>query len=340
MAYFAPYIDGTGLHMPSFDDRLEELWARYCEIFGADPDTSSSAPDYQLLSLLARNLDDVSQFVTQVYESMNPGIEPDSVGIYYITGHQSAEAAGGNALDLIMSQYGLTRGYTKTSYVDEPNDDTRCRGRLLYSLPSRGSVDLSSLESAVLSVYDGTSYNIRVYLNDTDTADSLGIPPRSVAVVVDSIGTGGEKRTKQVAQAIFDHLPPGIGTYGDTAVTITDAEGEEHTVNFSKATWAQLYTVFYITKQTGADEDLIKNSVAPWVVEYINSLPYGASLPLSKLIGVAYASNPEIAGTYVITAVCSSMNGSGWIWDVVNCPWNMHFFAGSRTGWMIQFVFS
>ena len=25
MAYFAPYIDETGLHMPTFDDRLEEL---------------------------------------------------------------------------------------------------------------------------------------------------------------------------------------------------------------------------------------------------------------------------------------------------------------------------
>ena len=37
MPYFAPYIDGTGLHMPTCDDRLEELWSRYCEIFGVDP---------------------------------------------------------------------------------------------------------------------------------------------------------------------------------------------------------------------------------------------------------------------------------------------------------------
>lgn len=58
MSYFAPYIDETGLHMPSFDDRLAELWARYCEIFDVDPALSASAPDYRLLSLLARSLDD------------------------------------------------------------------------------------------------------------------------------------------------------------------------------------------------------------------------------------------------------------------------------------------
>ena len=103
MAYFAPYIDETGLHMPTFDDRLEEFWTRYCEIFGADPDTASSAPDYQLLSLLARNLDDVSQFVSRIYESMNPGIEPDGIGIYYYTGYQSAPSAAGNGLAVASS---------------------------------------------------------------------------------------------------------------------------------------------------------------------------------------------------------------------------------------------
>ena len=41
MAYFAPYIDGSGLHMPAYEDRLEELWDRYCEIFGVDPSSKT-----------------------------------------------------------------------------------------------------------------------------------------------------------------------------------------------------------------------------------------------------------------------------------------------------------
>lgn len=340
MSYFSPYIDGTGLHMPTYDDRLAELWDRYCEIFSADPDTDSSAPDYQLLSLFARVLDDVSQFVVQVYDSMNPGIEPDNVGFYYITGYQSAPSAAGNALDLLMAQYGTAREYIPGGYPEPVIEDFRCRRKMMSALAEKGSVDLMALEASVRNVFDGMDVPVRVYLNDTDMTDSLGIPPRCVAVVVDELGTGTEKRMQQVAQAIFNHLTPGIGTYGDTGVTVKDAEGGEHTVHFSRAETILMYTVFYVTKQAGADEDLIEKSVAPRVVEYINALPCGVSLPLSRLIGVAYAANPEIADTYVITSVMASVDGSGWIRDVVNCPWNKYLFAGSMTGWMIQFVFS
>ena len=340
MAYFAPYIDGEGLHMPTYEDRLAELWARYCEIFSTDPETDSSAPDYQLLSLLAKALDDVSQFVRQIYESMNPGIEPDNVGFYYITGYQSAPAATGNALDLLMAQYGMARLYIPGGYPSPVIDDVRCRRKMLAALAEKGSVDLKALEAAVMGVYNGTDLPVRVYLNNTDTIDSLGIPSRSVAVVADALGTSTEKRMNEMAKAIFDHLPPGIGTYGDTEVTVKDEDGGEHAIRFSKADTLLMYTLFYVTKLPGADEEVIKNTVSPRVVEYINAMPCGATIPLTRLIGVAYAANPEIAGTYVITSVAASVDGSGWIRDVVECPWNKCLFAGSMTGWMTSFIFS
>ena len=142
------------------------------------------------------------------------------------------------------------------------------------------------------------------------------------------------------ASGIFDHLPPGIGTYGDTEVTVKDEDGGEHAIRFSKADTLLMYTLFYVTKLPGADEEVIKNTVSPRVVEYINAMPCGATIPLTRLIGVAYAANPEIAGTYVITSVAASVDGSGWIRDVVECPWNKCLFAGSMTGWMTSFIFS
>ena len=51
MAYFAPYIDGTGLHMPTYEDRLSDLVTAYRSIFGIDSELSESVPDYQLLSV-------------------------------------------------------------------------------------------------------------------------------------------------------------------------------------------------------------------------------------------------------------------------------------------------
>ncbi len=98
MAYFAPYIDAAGLHMPDYEDRLEELTAAYRRIFGADTVLDPAVPDAQLLSVFARALDDVSALLLQVYSSRSP--------LY----------AQGASLDLLGPLYGLTRrGMTRSS---------------------------------------------------------------------------------------------------------------------------------------------------------------------------------------------------------------------------------
>ncbi len=91
MAYFTPYIDASGLHMPAYEDRLEELLSDYREIFGLDAALVPASPDYQLLSIFARALDDVSQLALQAYWSRSP---------------QYAEGA---ALDLLAPLYGISR---------------------------------------------------------------------------------------------------------------------------------------------------------------------------------------------------------------------------------------
>ena len=72
MPYFAPYIDGTGLHMPTYEDRLSDLVTAYRSIFGIESELSESVPDYQLLSVFAKALDDTSALVLQAYNSRNP----------------------------------------------------------------------------------------------------------------------------------------------------------------------------------------------------------------------------------------------------------------------------
>ena len=72
MSYFAPYIDGSGLHMPTYEDRLSDLCSAYQTIFGQDAALTPAVPDYQLLSAFAKALDDVSALVLQAYNSRNP----------------------------------------------------------------------------------------------------------------------------------------------------------------------------------------------------------------------------------------------------------------------------
>ena len=91
MSYFAPYIDGSGIHMPTYEDRLQDLCSAYRTIFGQEAELTPAVPDYQLLSVLAKALDDTSAFVVSVYNSRNPAY------------------ASGQALDLLLPQYGSVR---------------------------------------------------------------------------------------------------------------------------------------------------------------------------------------------------------------------------------------
>ena len=54
MAYFAPYLDEAGLHLPTYEERLENLCEAYRAIFGQEAELSPAVPDYQLLSVLAK----------------------------------------------------------------------------------------------------------------------------------------------------------------------------------------------------------------------------------------------------------------------------------------------
>ena len=167
MSYFAPYIDASGLHLPTYEDRLEELAEAYRSIFGIESELSASVPDYQLLSVFAKALDDVSALVLQAYNSRNPAY------------------ASGRALDLLLPQYGITREAGET--------DASVRARIRHSLAARSSGSADALLAAVKAV-SGVR-DALVYINETDGTDSIGIPAHSIAVV--TRGGGQTQWTRQ-----------------------------------------------------------------------------------------------------------------------------------------------
>lgn len=72
MSYFAPYIDNTGLHMPTYRDVLDYLIEGYKGIFGQDVYLGEDTQDYQLLSLYSRAWDDLQAIVLDAYNARNP----------------------------------------------------------------------------------------------------------------------------------------------------------------------------------------------------------------------------------------------------------------------------
>ena len=290
MAYFAPYIDGTGLHMPTYEERLEDLVSAYRSIFGVDAELSESVPDYQLLSVFAKALDDTSGLVLQAFNSRNP--------LY----------ASGQALDLLLPMYGLSRA--------SGEDDATARGRISAALAAKGAGSLDAVSAAV----QGAQWvrSSKVYENDTDATDANGIPAHSLAAVIH----GGDGPS--VAKAIFETKAPGIGTYGSTSEVITDEGGQQHRVYFSRAVTRRAYLYMTIRRLAGCDESAVTAAVTAAVNAYINNgLGVAEPLIIPRLYAVAYNADPELAKTFAVADIYGNAQGdSQQTRDEITCPWN------------------
>ena len=304
MAYFAPYIDGSGVHMPTYEDRLADLCEAYRSIFGTDAELSASVPDYQLLSVFARALDDVSALVLQAYSSRNP--------LY----------ASGAALDLLLPQYGLVRAPGET--------DARARVRIRHALAARSCGSCDALRAAVLSL--DYVQEARVLVNDADVPDALGIPAHSISVVV----RGG--RPQEIGQAIWEKKPPGIGTYGNTTVDAVDAEGNPHPVSFTRYSDKIVFVYLFIRVLAGGDREAVRNAVVPAVVDYIDSLGLAVPLNVPQLYGAAYAADPSIADTFIITDIQAGVAGTSEMQrETIPCGWDEKITALASQGVSITF---
>jgi len=73
MAYFPPYIDQSGLHIPTYQDIVDSLIAGAKNIFGQDIYLEPDSQDYQFISIFALKAYDVMQALQAAYNSRSPG---------------------------------------------------------------------------------------------------------------------------------------------------------------------------------------------------------------------------------------------------------------------------
>lgn len=72
MAYFAPYIDDTGLHIPTYIDIRDKQIADAKNIYGQDIYLEEDSQDYQLIATIAEKIYDAFQIAQQVYNNKSP----------------------------------------------------------------------------------------------------------------------------------------------------------------------------------------------------------------------------------------------------------------------------
>ena len=72
MAYFPPYVDQSGLHVPGYTDIRDNLIASYREIYGEDLYLENDSQDYQLLSSFSSMIADTMSLLQIVWNNHSP----------------------------------------------------------------------------------------------------------------------------------------------------------------------------------------------------------------------------------------------------------------------------
>jgi uncharacterized phage protein gp47/JayE len=125
--------------------------------------------------------------------------------------------------------------------------DVALRLRREQSLSATGSATIDAIRAAVLAVDNVTE--AFVFENVTDITDPSGVDPHSFEVVI----RGPTAIDAEIAQAIFDVKAAGIKADGTTSETVTDSQGFDHTISFSRAAEIEIHEEIDITVNTDPD---------------------------------------------------------------------------------------
>jgi uncharacterized phage protein gp47/JayE len=192
MSYFTPYVDGSGLHLPTYSDILEDMISSMKQIYGTDIYLENDSADYQFLSALALKISDSYQAVQYAYNSRSPstavGAALDSVvklnGIY-------RKAAGYSTCELTI---------TGTPFTEIKNGSVKDTTGNVWNLPS--SVVIGSDGTAKATATCSVAGAVTALAGDiteinTPTYGWTAVTNEVSAAQGNAIETDGELRSRQ-----------------------------------------------------------------------------------------------------------------------------------------------
>jgi len=182
---------------------------------------------------------------------------------------------------------------------NESDSQLRVRQSNSTSIPA-----LSVLDSVTASVAAVTGVQrVAPYENDNDIADSNGLPPHSISMVV----SGGD--ATDIANAIAIKKTPGTRAYGSTIITIIDPAGVPNSIGFYELTNIELVFEVDIHALTGFISTT-ESAIQDAVVAFINALAIGEDSYLTRLYVPANLGGVGLGATFVVTAVKQAIKGN------------------------------
>lgn len=165
--------------------------------------------------------------------------------------------------------------------------DEELRERFRNSKFFQAANILESLIDALRNVDDVE--DVVAYENDTDTTDSLGIPPHSFMPIV----LGGLPTS--IGEAIWQNKPTGIHSFGNTTVVVADSQGIGHSISFRRPDNVTIYVKMSVTDIGGMPGDVVAQIKEALVNYFEQNYSIGDDVIYSRL----YAPINSIAGFQV-----------------------------------------
>lgn len=198
--YFAPYIDGTGLHIPAFADINAYYQTNYANIYGQSISGNVSTSDVQSNTNLALIANDCMNLLQAVFNGMSPvgaiGAQQDT--LYKLNGVDRNDPTYSTALCNLTGQAGST--ITNCVALDQLGN--------LWNLPTSVTFDGSgnatgvTVMAQVLGAITASSGTITRF--QTPTADWFSITNPAAAIPGAPVETDSNYRARQ---AISQELP-------------------------------------------------------------------------------------------------------------------------------------
>lgn len=181
--------------------------------------------------------------------------------------------------------------------------DAALRQRQAQSTALPALSSKAALYSAIGNI-PGVS-EVEVFENLSDTTDSNGLPPHSIAVVV----LGGNIST--IAQTIALKKAPGTGTYGNISQIVIDQNGIPNTINFSQLQQVTLKVQVSINPFSGFTS-VIEQEIQNAVASFINNLSEGETSYLNRLYIPAGLGGTGDGATFVVVAIEQALLGNAF----------------------------
>lgn len=178
-------------------------------------------------------------------------------------GYETAEPDEVNALETTISHVVLVRNVEALVSGSDEESDASARLRfILYNRNAGNVATEKAIETHLLNDVNGVTF-ARVTSNRTNGRDAAGRPAKSFEAVV----VGGDD--DKVAECIFNTQGVGVESYGSTSVVVTDGNGDEQLVRFSRPVaaylWIKLVCHRYTEEDIGSDASArIKSAIVEW----------------------------------------------------------------------------